>query len=1308
MVDIRGFNGGMNTDASPELLPNGDYTYAMNIENTAEGIVNIPGNIAVGNTIAAPSGVEWVCGAHFDKKRQRVYYFTNNPTGRHRFMSHDVTTSTTTQLFIDNTNPIDDVSETYTISFSTQLKKVTVQAVIALVPGTTFTITGSNDNNKTLTAVSVNVVSNNTEIIVAENVESETKSCTIAYKKYSDSSDILGWKSLAKFDANYLIKDIKVIHRNFEGDLVYFIGPDKKLMVFNYESLRTKKYGNDEDLKLEFFSVLKAPPSEILKCSVVDDNTYSSNSINKKLFQFKYRFVFDDNEKSVWSAISKIPFPSRPADTQYNASGKVQNCIDIDFSTGDKNVAKVEIASRVNIGNLWSDFFLVDSIDKATLGIGDNTVAKYKFRNDGVYLPIDIQESNLLFDYVPDKSNTLELANGNTLVVGGLEDGYNKTLPFNPNQTVNSDRFDAEILGSSYLPDGTVSNLAATVRNAADTGAFSSLRIKVSQNDPGFDKAAGIIKFSGTPVPGDNITITLNTDWFIGALYNSRQFGSLSPDVETYSVTVQSGWAITDIISAFVNMPVRLKWAGLRVGGAPLTYPSKPFGTGPISNALYFGVYSVNERDIRDWNFNAVRVSVSKNLNISATDSIPCYKWFGNYKFGIVYYDKDGKTNGVYTTSSTGTNDPMSLRASNYIMNIGSIPSIPRAFLKINSLPPIWAEYYHVVRTKELSCDFSLIVVASKFERVGGVIRLDIQNIYDTPSLYPLSSDIINYTFVKGDRVRIIQKMSPTIAGSPLPAPVPPSNRDGSFYDFQITNVEDIEVTINNVKVKRKNIIIPDIASIVIDGVHPIENSDKVLIEIYRPAKVVSDESLSYYETGFSFPVVEVNGVKYHATNNINQAINAYGLIDLTGDGDYYYKNRAMVTGDTTATVGDFYVVDKNFSEVWSSAVWSQGRPVVVDNSVRREYYPAMLRFSQSYIYGTNINNTNRFYPLNFEEADASYGDILRLKTRENFIRMFQRHKVGMIPIYRQIIVDNATSSQVALSERLLNKPNYYSGDYGIDKYGSSLISTDYGDYFVDTLNKAIVRVSLDGITNVSDTNNLMTWSNDNIFEDSYGYGCFNYENRNVIMLIGRLTTVNNQIVNQNKIVAYNEPKKKFESFYSYTEAQAMLFINGIIYSFLGTNPVIGINGKEVYKHDNLLRNNFFEAGPVGVPSEIHTVFNGNVQLKKTYTAIEELSTSIWEAVVKTGPLTNQRTTVVLADFFKEYGNPPFRFTLFNRFENKFNATIKRDMNTGGNKYFGDTMKGLYAQVELTNNSADEQRLISVSLKYIDSPLTNR
>jgi hypothetical protein len=280
----------------------------------------------------------------------------------------------------------------------------------------------------------------------------------------------------------------------------------------------------------------------------------------------------------------------------------------------------------------------------------------------------------------------------------------------------------------------------------------------------------------------------------------------------------------------------------------------------------------------------------------------------------------------------------------------------------------------------------------------------------------------------------------------------------------------------------------------------------------------------------------------------------------------------------------------------------------------------------------------------------------------------------------------------VALSERLLNKPNYYSGEYGIDKYGSSLVSTDYGDYFIDTNNKAIVRASLDGITNISDTYDLASWANDNIKENSFGYGFFNYENRNVIMLIGHIEPILNVAFYNlvKNIVAYSESDKKFESFYGYTGAENILFVNGFVYTMLG---------RDAYIHDSNTRNNFFG---VQQSSSVSTIFNGNLQFKKSYTAIEELANGLWTGTVSTGPLTNQTTSLSEGDFQKVVGS-----YVINSKENKFNATIKRDENSPGGKIQGAPMKGLYAQVALTNSLTTQQRLISVSLKYIPSPLTN-
>jgi hypothetical protein len=690
----------------------------------------------------------------------------------------------------------------------------------------------------------------------------------------------------------------------------------------------------------------------------------------------------------------------------------------------------------------------------------------------------------------------------------------------------------------------------------------------------------------------------------------------------------------------------------------------------------------------------------------------------------------------------------------------------------IGHTPPPWAEYYHIVRTKDLSCDFSLMIISPEAFKTEvpniGYWYISIDGITTTNKILPETSTVLNYnatSFVEGDRIRILQKYGEWT--------------NDKFIDLPIIGIESSDDTDNKPFIKVKSITVPN-------GYIDFEDEDKLIIEIYRPSKVLSEEDLVYYEIGNSYKVLSNNdGVKYHTgqetvtdiilesyiltssavvitgstkviiisnppdfsalsigdkiqienagsnsgvytiskldnqgtdfyitvvepimdgfymidleepftINKIMQPGKNYAYINLSNDGDYYYRARTMINNTNNTSEGVLYVADKNFSDNYISAVWGQGRPLIVDEDIKEEYYPSMIRFSQSYIYGTNINNLSRFYPNNFEEADASFGDILRLKTRENFIRLFQRFKTGMIPIYRQIIIDNAQSSQVALSERLLNKPNYYSGEYGIDKYGSSLVSTDYGDYFIDTNNKAIVRVSLDGITNVSDTNNLSFWANNNITEDSYGFGCFNYENRNVIMFVGAFKEVPGfpgVFLPSRSIVAYSESDKKFESFYGFIAAENMQFVNGFIFS--------GNQGKW-YIHDNALRNNFFGEQQ---SSAITTVFNGGLQMKKSYTAIEELANGLWTGSVATGPLTNQLTSLSTADFQKVVGA-----FVINSKENKFNATIKRDENSPGGKYLGAPMKGLYAQVALTNSLTTEQRLISVSLKYITSPLTN-
>ena len=1186
MVDSRVFTGGLNQDTADELLQQGDYRYALNIDPGPDGVTKLFGNVGLDSLPSTPSGSNWVCGSHFDKTRQKVFYFIFNSAGYHRIVSVSI-------------NSILPQSSTSTILFEDR------------------TDTGG--------------------------------------------TSILGWHlpgNETSFTPTKMIKDIKIIYRGTgtEGDLVYFIDPLKRPLKFNTLTLPTLSATND--VILDYFKVIKAPPLSQPICNYIDLTTRKINNLRKKLFEFKYRYVYNDDEKSVWSAVSKMPVPPKSNDESYYADGTKANAITINLFSGDKTIDKIELAARVNVDSNWGDFFLVDTLNKSSLNISNNTTYQYTFLNDGAYLPLEVEESNLLFDYVPDKANALELANGNTLVFGGIEEGRDRIS--SPNMS------------------------AFTV----EAQSFSSPTFQTYNNSVSFPYTTSYrratvitIDIQGVLNIGDSFTIDFKniSEPLLSSIIQNTDINNpwstwVRVSEPSVNYTVQSGQTeyidyLTAIVNA-INASSTIVTASVNYIVPPNFSPKGIILeiTDPNYSFITYGTLDPFGQDGKGVYVLFTPTGIISGLN----DSRPSLKWMGRYKYGIVYYDSDGKTNGVFTTKDCTLDVPKYNEISNSATR-------NKARIAIAHFPPTWASYYHIVRTRELTSSYSKFIITKGVDTTeavngpprSGFVFINIQNLQLHAEKNPSSASIINYTstsFVKGDRVRFIKNVSS-------------NNIFTDSLDYEIIGVVTRGTSPNAEQF---------IKLAYVDGMPSFSdvsgNQPEFFVEIYRPSPNISSENNFYYEIGERYTIgTDVLNVKVHTGNVQNQSTFIFtspAIIEMD-EGDYYIRQRELVV-DADNVVGrrTFTCMDAHFSDFWESAVWGQGRALIIDESARTQYFPALLRFSQSFIQGTNINNLNRFYPENFEEADNSFGDILRLKTRENFIRMFQRYKVGMIPIYRSIIVDTANSTQVGISEKLLNLPNYYAGEYGIDKYGSSLVSTDYGDYFIDSINRAIVRVSLDGMTNISDTYNMAAYANSAINEASYGYGYFNYETRSVAMLIG--------VIGQTpSIISYSESRKSFESLHGYTDATSFQFVNGHLWSF---------NGKP-YIHNQSTRNNFYG---VQQGCSISTIFNSNVQLKKTYMAIELLSTELWAAAMQTGPLLNQQTTIDATDYTKTVG----AYTIQNK-ENKYNATIKRDTSSAGGKYFGDTMKGNFAQLVLSNSTSNETRLISVSLKYIQSPLTN-
>jgi hypothetical protein len=93
---------------------------------------------------------------------------------------------------------------------------------------------------------------------------------------------------------------------------------------------------------------------------------------------------------------------------------------------------------------------------------------------------------------------------------------------------------------------------------------------------------------------------------------------------------------------------------------------------------------------------------------------------------------------------------------------------------------------------------------------------------------------------------------------------------------------------------------------------------------------------------------------------------------------------------------------------------------------------------------------------------------VLRLHVRDRYLKVYQQFKVGNVPILTQIVKDVTGNPLQANSNQLINKIQYYAGEYGIGDAATSLAWNNFADYFVDNFRGVVCRLAQDGITPLS------------------------------------------------------------------------------------------------------------------------------------------------------------------------------------------------------------------------------------------------
>jgi hypothetical protein len=892
------------------------------------------------------------------------------------------------------------------------------------------------------------------------------------------------------FDEHKKIIHIDIIHRD-EGDIISWTDALNSPKEFN---VNTAIAGGLSPL-YEFVEAAKRPPKIVPFGQYISDGNVKVNNMKGKLFEFAYRYVYSDFQKSTFSYLSASPLPNN--DYIANLNPLSNNGINVSINTGSANVKNIEVAMRYSIGNVYSDYYLINSINKSVLGLSDLSPYAFNFYNNAVYPAIDPDESGQLFDYVPRRANAQCQPNGNHRVYGGILEGYDPLSQSEMNVLMNVTYEEIE------LPEGEI--------------------------------IIGSPEFNFTVVnPGLTFNCTIGGTVTAGDIYTFKYFRGVSPGNGQIDYTAMLGDSAADVAAYFVAQITALSGMSATDTG------------GGTFQAIFGGIVPGS--------ITTQAIPATAPGGGGFYDRI--YKFGAKYRFGIVYFDEQGRTNGVmtYVLESGSLNDfEVETEEFNALDTAYKRPVIE---MVIQHLPPQWAKSYSIVRTRDLIASSYFFWKCDAFATGSGFFYIGVDNLtaYQTDNPNWTAS----WSFEAGDRLRGHYQFlgsSPTGWGA-IYSPV---------LDYEVIGVVDYDFGSGNQRAIKVRAYPGTIS--------PGNYDDRLVFQVYRPAQKTSQNQQLYYEFGETYDTEEIDGVWYH----FNQTALSNPTIQFR-DGDSYIRIRPG-TGD------EYLILDPNFSEYQPSALDSNGRAFIVDENAAETYNPALVRFSEAFQFGTNINGLNRFYFENFDEYNISYGDILKLDTYGPYMKVGQMFRIGNVPVFNQIIRTQSGSDAITTSDRLLNTIYYYDGDFGVGSSPESWARNNFASYFIDNIRGVVCRLSQDGITPLSilyKINSFATAKFPLRTGNSKIYGVFNADiNRYEFSM---------ELAGEDPAftMAFDEPGNAFEGERSYQPE---------MWCCLGT-LLISFKDGQLYTHDSTIYNEFYG---VKYSSIITGVFNDLPLIKKVF-----------------------------------------------------------------------------------------------------------
>lgn len=367
--------------------------------------------------------------------------------------------------------------------------------------------------------------------------------------------------------------------------------------------------------------------------------------------------------------------------------------------------------------------------------------------------------------------------------------------------------------------------------------------------------------------------------------------------------------------------------------------------------------------------------------------------------------------------------------------------------------------------------------------------------------------------------------------------------------------------------------------------------------------------------------------------------------------GNDWYVEEARIRGGYNNTSVDFGV-----------------KAYIVEDYPKQQHRASSMIYSGIFNSRTGINDTNQFSVANdiTRSVDPSQGSIQKLYAEDTNLIIFQEQKVSRALIDKDAIYSAEGQPMTTSGAQVIGQIQSYAGNYGISTNPESFAVYGYRKYFTDRNQSVVLRLSQDGITEIS-SNGMIDYFRDSLADIGNSgkiIGSWDIHTKQYVVSMQPSASANYQTL------AFDEDINGWTSLFSFKPKLAGSLRNNY-YTF---------EGGRIWQHfvDSTLANycNFYNTQ---YSSKVTLVFNPNVSMSKTFNTINYEGSPGWAL---TGLYTNSDNALnigssVPSNSLADLQNQLFTNS-FKRKENKYFATIINNTPpTQGEIVYGNKMSGI-------------------------------